>query len=330
MLVKRGKMKNKINVLNSKIEPTTLCESLKLTFDIGRLMGTIPLTLDLYQVQSANPERRAKHDFCFILFYLIIFLIPASYSLYKILINNNQFFIISKNVVFVEALLLVILVFVNVISGYIFRSILRKCVSLINDIDVSVVNFGIDLVRNQDQIKRKIYLILTLMFLTMILRFSLAIPTVPLEPIQEITFFFANFVKSFSKYQFVIIILSMSSRFENIHNEIRNSVTKKSSRIFSRNLNILCTCYYKLCSAFRMVNSTFSAQLLVGVGVSVVDILFHSYYLYVGLVRKHVIITNYMVLIYSIVWVVIEFFEIYILVRACVNTCELVSSVGIN
>ncbi|KAK9732372.1 7tm Chemosensory receptor [Popillia japonica] len=99
-------MKNKINVLNSKIEPTTLCESLKLTFDIGRLMGTIPLTLDLYQVQSANPERRAKHDFCFILFYLIIFLIPASYSLYKILINNNQFFIISKNVVFVEALLL--------------------------------------------------------------------------------------------------------------------------------------------------------------------------------------------------------------------------------
>nr|UTN00884.1 gustatory receptor [Semanotus bifasciatus] len=83
--------------------------------------------------------------------------------------------------------------------------------------------------------------------------------------------------------------------------------------------------HYKLCHLIRVLNKTFTFQLLCALTSSITDILFQSYFLYHVLFVRAADITA-VTIICPIVWLVDEAIELYLLVNATASTCESANS----
>ncbi|KRT83050.1 hypothetical protein AMK59_4113, partial [Oryctes borbonicus] len=196
----------------------------------------------------------------------------------------------------------------------------------IDNVDRSATDMlGIDLVA---PIRGKIYTILAFMFLSIVLRSTLIVVSVSIDLLQQLTVFFGTFMKTFSKYQFAIIVSAISQRFERVNVNILASCRRGHAEAFLRDLRFLVRYHYKLCDVCRSMNTVFGIQLLYSIVVSMVDILFHSYCLYIGLTKKRNLFTGWAAAC-GVVWIIDEFIEIYFLVYACARTCSFANRTAI-
>ncbi|GJQ82697.1 putative gustatory receptor [Trypoxylus dichotomus] len=293
-------MSNKIGVLDAKREEPVhfFYASLKPMFNIARLIGAIPVTFDFRDEKPTSPN-----DLCFTLIHTLFYTVFTAYTIYAILANENYHYIVSKDAVTSN-----------------LDNLCRKAIRSIDRTDRSTANLmGIDR-RVAPNRSFKVYGILTFMFMSIVFRTTLIIVTVPIDFLEQLTVFFATFMKTFSKYQFGIIVLAISERFERVNDNIRDSFRRRPPKAFAYDLHILTRYHYRLCDACRMMNIVFGVQLLYSVFVSLVDILFHSYCLYVGLMKKRYFFTGWTI-VRGVIWIIDEFIEMYFLVYACVKTC---------
>lgn len=127
------------------------------------------------------------------------------------------------------------------------------------------------------------------------------------------------------KHRGIINCRSIRSFFRNANKRHADPVHLHGIRKVTEQLYILCRLHYKLCSVGRLLNTSFQFQILLSVATSLYDILFQSYYLYVVFSARVSNVGGNMIAC-AIAWLMDEIVEVYLLVNACAETTDTVSS----
>ncbi|XP_045482108.1 putative gustatory receptor 28b [Harmonia axyridis] len=89
--------------------------------------------------------------------------------------------------------------------------------------------------------------------------------------------------------------------------------------LISEGISIMCRQHHQLCQRMRILNDAFGFQQLTSIAVSVCNILFQTYYLYVILAENNI---TPLAIITPLIWTLDEMMEIQLLVTSCVEVCD--------
>lgn len=292
-----------------------------------KLSGILPISLK--KRGECMFVENTKRDWIYFLFYLFGY---ASLSIYtSIIIQNdtNNFRVVPKVFVEAECTIMIILKLVTVICGFAFKKKVSRSLQLLADVDVCLEDAGIA-VKHMVTYKKAIRLFFVII-ISVLFRSILVLTTVDIDFYQQVSLFVATIVKSLLKYEFIVFVLMLSGRYKTINNSIKNFYKKSPKFVIyekipkiTEMLYILCRTHYKLCNISRILNAAFAFQLLLSIGVSLYDILFQSYYLYVCLSGRVQGVKINMIMC-AVSWLVDEILEVYLLVSICAETCDSVS-----
>lgn len=326
----KPKMKNvKITPLpmvkNKKTLYTKLCDSLLLLYIFTRIFGMLPLRLKKQNgVLKLEPQKSDK------IYFGIYFVLYGSASIYTILAvsADNQYKIISKLLIFIMTNIMLAHMFLTIIFAFVMRKSFSEYLKKVSNVDEELYRIGISI--DYKLIANVLWKLLGLMCASSTIRSLVMIQTVEIDIIEKITLFSAAFIKSLTKYAFMILSLVVCDRFKRINAKLDSIYKDKSIhdadiKNVLKNLRILSKLHYKLCNIVRILDKAFSLQLLLSLGISVADILFHSYYCYLAL-TLHYYSVNAVMIICPILWLIDEGLEVCLLVRSCSITCEQVNA----
>lgn len=316
-------MKNRINNENFAIETEFFYNSLKLIFNISRLLGTLPLTLT-FSSDYLKRNYFAAGDICYTLLYIMFYAMLSIYCLAHRFESDDETNI-SKIIVLAELSISLSFIFVSIVNGYVVRKLLVRFVKMVRNIDTMAVRKGICLISDKKSVARCIGILLVLVFCTTLIRSSIIFVAMPSGDIlQQTTILLASFMRSFSKYYFAAVVLNIKQRFFSINNQIISNFPSKFLHEFDENLRDLCRLHFKLCSVSRSANILFGSQTLFSVAVSVIDVMFHVYYAYVIATKDFDYRVNGWTMAFHMVWMAIELLEIYLMIFVCTQTSDLV------
>ncbi|XP_975520.4 putative gustatory receptor 28b [Tribolium castaneum] len=292
--------------------------SMKPVYAICKLIG-----LNTLRIGRKGELKQHKSDYFYFSFYITSYTLLSVYSLFRIATNENNSLVINKRLIFIECFVMMALTLIVTLFTFLARGTLIKSFDMLSHVDVSFIKAGFRL--EYKQLLKRSYLIISFVLFSLLARVPVMLMTISADFIQQIMLFVSALIKAFSKYQFVVLVLQLQHRFGKINRTMRSffSDNKQDDKIpqISDNLYILCRLHYKLTSVMQKINSAFSVQLLVSIGVSLFDVLFQAYYLYYVATGKASFVTVPMI-VCPIVWLMDEVVEIYLLVYACASTCE--------
>lgn len=313
----------KNNVTRAKISDSIRPISL-----MCKIMGIMPFSIrkqrELVSIESK------KKDWLYFLFYFVSYIGIATYSMLTVKNDTQNFNVVPKIFVETECGIMVILELLTTLFAFVFRAKVCYCLRLLADIDVIFENINVDI--NYKRMYKVTIALVCTMTVSVTVRSILMLTTVDVDALQQLTLFVATFIKSLLKYQFIVYVLLLKERYKKINAAIKMFYKPKPKEIakfqhvneVAEKLYILCRLHYKLCNISRILNTAFAFQLLLSIGVSLYDILFQSYYLYVAFSgRVQGIRVNMIASAFA--WLFDEEIEVYLLVYACASTSDCVS-----
>lgn len=296
-------------------------------YHMCKISGILPISM---QRQGEYMfVKSTKLDWIYFLTYLFGYLSVSVYTSIIIQNDTNNFVVVPKVFVETECTIMIILKLVTVICGFAFKKKIIICLQLLADVDVCLEGAGV-VMKHMITYKKAIRLFFVII-ISVLCRSVLVLTTVDIDFYQQVSLLIATIVKSLLKYQFIVFVLMLCGRYKTINNFIKNFYKKPPKIItfdkipkITEKLYILCRTHYKLCNISRILNTAFAFQLLLSIGVSLYDILFQSYYLYVCLSGRVRGVKINMIMC-AVSWLVDEILEVYLLVSVCAETCDSVS-----
>lgn len=307
---------------------TVLCESLWPLYVLMRIIGVLPL-----RFERKNGEivlNAHKKDWFYYAAYMTFYALLSSYTMWSVATDNENYNIIPQIIVVIIAFIILLQMFLTITFGFALRKFIIEFLFYISEVDKSLQ--VLDVKMNYKEILKQNYVLIATMTLSAFLRSGVMLSTVTIDMIQSSTLFMAAFIKSLTKYSFILLVLLISERFKKINNIIKElyknkpikQLTDVTENELLNKLYITCRLHYKLCNVARILNRAEAFQLLFSLGVTLSDILFQAYYLYVAFTIKFDVVSITMILC-PILWIIDEIMEVTLLVRACASTCDNVS-----
>lgn len=295
-----------------------------------KISGILPTS-----IKKRNEEmyiENTRRDLIYFLTYLFGYLSISVYTLINIRNDTNNFNIVPKVFVEAECMIIVILKLLTVICAFVFKKKIGNCLQLLAEVDVAFENSGVTV--NYQAAYKKAMRLFFVIIVSVLCRSILVLTTVDIDFCQQVSLFVATIVKSLLKYEFIVFVLLLCGRYKTINSSIKSFYKKPVKFIpfekvpkITEKLYILCRMHYKLCNISRNLNAAFAFQLLLSTGVSLYDILFQSYYLYICLSGRVSGVKMNMIMC-AVTWLVDEIVEVYVLVSVCAETCECVRILG--
>lgn len=294
---------------------------------VTKLVGLLPI-----QVIRKNNEIVVSSnwiDYCYFLTYMIIYGSCSIYML-NVIKGDTQYKILSPLLILIMTILMLLQMFVTIISSFIYRLNIAAFFRKISNID-KTLHLTMNVTINYRTIKGQSFKIIGMLCISSIIRTVATTLTIEIDFIEKFGLFVAALIKSLTKYTFSLLASIICKRFKRINVKLESYVNNNTiaNGLLSRDLDILCKLHYKLCNIARILDRTFSLQILVSLGITLADILFHSYYLYSTLNGYHYV-NNPMMVICPILWLIDETVELYDLINHCNETCVQVGYLALN
>lgn len=298
-----------------------------------KITGILPLsTKKTNEHTTLEPKRK---DWIYFLCYLMFYTGLSAYSISTVQNDSQNYKVVPKVFVEAECLIMIILELLTTSFAFAQRKHTSTCLRLLADIDGSFEKMFIKV--DYAQMHKKTIALFCLMLISVFVRTILMLTTVDVDFFQQLTLFTSALIKSLLKYEFVVFVLMLRFRYKKINNSVRsfykdNKLKPKileNAKFFRLNevtekLYVFCRMHYKLCNISRVLNGAFAFQLLLSIAVSLYDILFQSYYLYVAMSGRISGIKLNMIAC-AIAWLTDELVEVYLLVFCCASTSSCVS-----
>ncbi|XP_017777212.1 PREDICTED: uncharacterized protein LOC108563132 [Nicrophorus vespilloides] len=286
---------------------------------ICRLTGIFPLSARRSKGNIIVTLRR--NDYFYIVSYFLIYVSLSIYATYNVFVDEENYVIVPKVLVLSETLIVIILMLTTMFFCFFFRRLLLDCARLITDVDCTLQRLKVWI--NYRAAMWSNLKVFGIMIVSVFARSIVMGSTLRVDVVQQFTLFLATFIKSLSKYEFIAMLLPLSVRFNKINDEIVAYRVRRRDPSLPGDLYTLCRTHFKLCNISRRLNICFAFQLLSSLAVSLTDILFQGFYLYVIMTKKQRLATPAM-MASPVVWLIDECMEIYLLVNACSTTCQAV------
>lgn len=321
---------------NSKSRPdfmSLIYYSLKPLYYFSTFCGLAP-----YKFENTNDSWSLKpnrYDLKYFIVWTFCYAVLISCTALSVINDDENYIFIDKLIVVIYITIMLSLLVVLVISSFIFKNIFIKTVNIITDIDehfhTKQLCVSFKLLRKRNNA------LLTYMFASVIVRSCLVLQTIRIDLLQQLTMFFATLTKALVIYYFIAMVLQLNIRFNMVNSFIqKKSKTNKEDTMIvtdyikplkvEDDLYFLCRQHYRICNGARLLNWAFGLQILASVSVTLADILFQSYYLYHILFQKVPYLTALMIL-RPVTWLIDESIQTYLLVIACANLCDSVSTI---
>lgn len=258
-------------------------------------------------------------DVCYFMSYLIIYGSCSIYML-NVIRSDTQYKILSPVLIFIMTILMLLQMFVTIISSFIYRMNIAKIFRKVSDVD-KILYETMQIAMNYNSVMRQSLKIIAMLCISSIMRTIVTTMTIDIDVIEKFGLFEAALIKSLTKYTFGLLASIICRRFIQINIKLKTYVNRNiPNDVLSRDIEILCNLHFKLCNITRILDKTFSLQILVSLGITLADILFHSYYLY-STIKDNYFISNPTMVVCPILWLIDETIELYDLINHCNETC---------
>lgn len=298
---------------------------------LAKSLGVLPYSLKV--IENVWTPITSKKDALYTLVYLVVFigLVAHTVQILEVEVDEEDP-LVPRYTIIIESAMMIVLMYAFLIFGYLFRNYIIKALKRLCVIDETLDTVKINM--DYKTMQKWIYTKVAYICASGIVRVFFMIMIMDVGVVQQILLFFSTFVKSIAKNQFVILVVQIRDRYEKINETIRAMFANRSSyltvpnnegiRKITKMLYVLCRVHYKLRKIVQNMITAYSIQLLVYLGVALSNIIFQSYFLYALVTSKKSRIT-FFYLGSTISWLIDEVYELYMLVKTCSTTCNIVS-----
>lgn len=316
---------------------TKILKSIAPIFYTCKITGILPLSAETTNNRSTlEPKRK---DWIYFSSYLLFYAGLSAYSISTVQNDSQNYKVVPKVFVEAECLIMILLELLTTSFAFAQRKHTSTCLRLLADIDVSFEKMSVKV--DHARMRKRTVALFSLMLTSVFVRTILMLTTVDVDFFQQLTLFTSALIKSLLKYEFVVFVLMLRFRYKTINGCVRSFYKEKKlkTKVFenakflrlnevTEKLYVFCRLHYKLCNISRILNGAFAFQLLMSIAVSLYDILFQSYYLYVAMSGR-VPGIKFNMIACAIAWLTDELIEVYLLVFCCASTSSCVSIIVI-
>lgn len=314
-----------------KIRPN-VCSAVSPINLLAKSLGVLPYSLK--PIEGKWTPYTTKRDGIYTLVYVIIYMVLMVHTLQIVNFEEQEENpLVPRYTIIIESAMMVVLMFTFIIFGYIFRKFTIKTLKRLCVIDNTLETVKITM--DYKGMEKWIYTKIAYIVVSAIIRVFLMVNIMDIDILQQLLLMFTAFVKSVAKNQFVILVVQIRDRYEQINESIRSMFMYKSSylqvnnndviRKITKMLYVLCRIHYKLRKIVQNIITAYSIQLLAYLGVALSNIIFQSYFLY-ALITSNKNMMTFFYLSSTITWLCDEIFELYTLVKTCSMTCNIVNN----
>lgn len=284
-------------------------------------------------------NEKPKGNLLYFLIYFIAYTSTSSYCLFRVIYDENNETATSKIFSQVEWSLIALLQTSTLICNYVFRKKFRTILNELTQVDENLKRYDVSTkyrmtLKSTIQLTIMAYLIVAVNAVVFLMSAGRSSEN---YAVQRVVLFASTVFRCLLKYEFVVYLTLLRDRFSAINSALKSlcETRNKCPLLFSIEeakraqrkeelLYVMCRTHYKMSNICRLVNATFSFQMLCSLGISMYNVLYQSYYLYVivsGKTERFDVLETTAVA----VRLAVELFEVYVLVAVCDSTSERVS-----
>lgn len=326
--------KNKMKMPRTMLQQVNLnvCAAVSPLNLLAKSLGVLPYSLKV--IENVWTPVTSKKDALYTLAYVAVFIGLVAHTVHILELEvDEEDPLVPRYTIIIESAMMIVLMYTFVIFGYLFRNYIIKALKRLCVIDETLESVKINM--DYKKMQKWIYTKIVYICVSGIIRVFLMVMVMEIGFVQQILLFFSTFVKSVAKNQLVILVVQIRDRYDKINETIRAMFANRSSyltvtnteviRKITKMLYVLCRIHYKLRKIVQNIITAYSIQLLVFLGVALSNIIFQSYFLYALIMSKKNRITFFYIGS-TISWLFDEVYELYMLVKTCSTTCNIVST----